>query len=220
MPKNVKSLRGMSGKRKERQSNYIDDQEETAIENIDPKNEHTREQHDAAVALASSHGALRRLADIAHYMNPSFVYDISIVEADYGGEIEREKEIRRLKEALSALTHSKCEETEQLRRENKKIKDEQEACDQQRTIYQTKREDLEAEHREAEARREEEYRKMTRDDKARTQKYITAKEAEIEQEWARKFAEMEKRLGGLSTTNQDLRQTLSELQAKLERKKT
>ena len=197
----------------------MEDQEAKAVESIELSREYTNGAYDPAMALASSHGALQRLADIAQYLHSSFIYDISLVEGDYGEEIDREKKIRSLEDALNTLDHTKFEETEGLRRENEELKARQDACNQEREKFQTMKTDLEAANAEAEARREEEYQQMLLEEKARTQEQIEAKEVEIESGWSNKIAELEKTNRKLLTTNQELEKDVSQIQQKLEKKK-
>jgi len=219
MPKRMNGVHGGSTKRKDITSNEAKDQELRSPNSLDPSHSNTEGPRNPAAVLASSNGALQRLADIAQYFESSFTYDINVVEGAYGTEMDRENEIQRLNETVETLTYVKSEEMDNLRRENEELKAGQEACERERETCQTMGAELEARHAKAEAGREEEYKRKLQDEKAKFQKSMRAKKAEIEAESKEKVEELEKQNKKLSTTNEELKQRLSKAENRLETKK-
>ena len=206
--------RGTTSDRKRR------DLEATSIDSLD-FNSHGNSDafQNSVTVLASSNGALQRLAGIAQYFETSFTHDISIVEGTHGADIDRENEIHRLNEALQILTHIKSEETENLLRENDRLKAGQEACEREREKCQTMQAELEARHVEAEADREKEYEHKLQEEKSKAQKQMKARRAEMEAGNKQRVQSLESENEKLSMTNEDLKQRLIEAQEKLQKKK-
>ena len=219
MPKRTNGVRSGSTKHRDMTSGEAKDQELRSPNSLDHSHSNTEGPRNPAAVLASSNGALQRLADIVQYFESSFIWDINVVEGAYGTEIDRENKIQRLNETLETLTHVKSEEMDNLRRENEELRAGQEACERERKICQTMEAELEARHAEAEAGREEEYKRKLQDEKARFQKSMRAKKAEIEAESKQKVEQLEKQNKNLSATNEELEQRLSKAENKLETKK-
>lgn len=221
MPKRTNGVRGGSTKRGDITLDETKDHELRSTNSLDPSHGSIEgPPHPAAAVLASSSGALQRLADIAQYLESSFNYDINMVEDSYGAEMGRENEIRRLNQALKTLTYVKNEEMDNFRRENEVLKAGYEACERERETCQTIQAELRARHSKAEADREEVYKQKLQDEKAKRQKYVKTKTAEIEAGSKEKVDDLEKRNEQLSATNEELEQRLSDSKKKLETKKT
>ena len=220
MPKRTNGVRGGSNKRRDITSDEAKDQEPRSPNSLDLSHSNTDGAPNPAAVLASSNGALQRLAAIAQYFESSFGYDIKVVEGAYGTEIDKEDEIQRLKEALETLTLVKSEEMDNLRRENEELKAGQEACERERESCRTIETELEARHATAEADREDEYKRKLQDEKAKSQKAMRVKKAEIEAESREEVEKLYKRIEELSITNKELEHRSSKIENKLEKKKT
>ena len=122
MPKHTNGVRGGSSKRRDVTSDHKKDQELGSLNSLDFSHGNTEGPETPAVVLASSNGALQRLADITQYFESSFTHDINVVEGAYGTGIDRENEIQRLSQTLETLTYVKSEEMENLRTKIKNSK--------------------------------------------------------------------------------------------------
>lgn len=219
MPKHTNGVRSGSSKRRDVTSDQKKDQELRSLNSLDFSHGNTEGPETPAVVLASSNGALQRLADIAQYFESSFTHDINVVEGAYGTGIDRENEIQRLSQTLETLTYVKSEEMENLRHENKKLKAGQEACDLERKRCQKMQSELEARQAEAEADRQEEFERRLRDGNAKLQKQMNVMKAEIETRSKEKVRELEGQKEQLSAINEKLKQRLSAAEEKLGTKK-
>ena len=219
MPKRTNGVRGGSTKRKDITSDVAKDQELRSSNSLDLSHSNIDDPRNPAAVLASSNGALQRLANIAQYFETSFTHDIDIVDGAYGTEIDRENEIRRLNETMETLTHAKSEEVDNLRYEIEELKANQEACEKERETYQTMQAELEARQAKVEADIEEEYKQKIQNEKAKFQKSVRVKEAEIDAKNEKKVIELEKQNRNLSAANEELEQRLSKAENKLEAKK-
>lgn len=219
MPKRTNSVRGGSTKRRDVTSDEAKDQGVRSPNGLDMGHSNTEGPRNPVAVLASSNGALQRLADIAQYFESSFSYDINMVEGAYGTEMDRENKIQRLNETVETLMHVKSERMDNLHRENEELKAGQEACEREREICQTMEAELEARHAKAEADREKESERKLQDERAKIQKSMRVKKAEIEAESKEKVEELEKQNKKLSATNEELKQRLSKAENKLETKK-
>ena len=220
MPKHMNGVRGGSTKRRDITSDENRDQELRSANSVDLSYRSTEGPRNSATVLASSNGALQRLAGIAQYFESSFNQDIDELEGAYRTEMDRDNEIRRLSQTLETLAYVKSEELENLRHENRELKAGQEDCDQERKRCQTMQAELEAHHAKTEADREEEYKRKLQDEKAKFKKQIKVLKAEIEAESEEKVRELENHNGELSATNERLNQRLSAVEERLEAKKT
>ncbi|KAL8670545.1 MAG: hypothetical protein Q9168_004924 [Polycauliona sp. 1 TL-2023] len=219
MPKHQNGVRGGSSKRREITSDQTKDQEFRSPNGLDASHGDTEDPGNPAATLASCNGALQRLAGIARYFESSFNEDISMVERDYGAEMDREDEIQRLRRDVKTLTHAKDERLENLQYENEKLKAGEETCKQERARCQTIRAELEEQHIQAEAEREKEHNRKFQDEKAKLQKSMKVKKAEIEAGSRETIRELENRIENLSTANEKLKQSLSAAEEKLKDKK-
>ena len=215
MPNTPNGVRGGSSRR----SDSKKDQGPGSPNSHDLSRRDTEESQRSMAVLASSSGALQRLAYIAQYF-VSLTPEIQVVEDAYGAEIEEENEIRKLKDTVASLTHIKSKEMETLQRENKELSAERQACLQEKENCQEIQERLKAQHTIAEANRQEESDKRLQEEKNKLQKQFETKKAKLEDGINKKIQEMKDRLVKLSETNMELKQRCHEADEKLERKKT
>ena len=216
MPNPTNGVPGGSSKRSDRKK----DQESGSPSSRDLSRRNTEESQRSMAVLASSVGALQRLADIAHYFRSSSTYDMQLVEDAYGAEIKKENELRKLSETVASLTFIKSEEMKTLQDENKELLAEREACLQEKKNYQEIRKNLEAEHAIAEASRQEESNQRLQEEKAKLHKQFKMKKGELEDGINKRIQEMKDRLAKLSETNGELKQRCLEAEEKLEKKKS
>ncbi len=219
MPNHTNGPNGVSSQSRDASSNQKKQQDSRSINSLVSRRGNTEESQTPTSILASTSGALERLAGIVKFFESSYSYDVNMVEGVYGMEMDREKEIQRLTVSLETLTHLKSAETENLRHENVELKAEQEACQEERKRCQMMQVELEARHAVAEASRKEEFERDLREEKAKLQKHVKVKKAEIEAESKQKVRELEKQNEKLSTTNQKLETLLSTANEKLDTKK-
>ena len=219
MSKRMNGGRGGSSKRRDITSDHVKDQEVRSVNGIDSGHGGTEEARSQAI-LAASNGALQRLADIARYVESSFNREIDVIEGVYGADMDQEKEIRRLNEALETLTHVKSEKMENLEHENRDLKAGQEACSQEREKCRTIQAELEEQYTKAEAEREKDYKQKLQEERTKFQKSTKAMKAEIDIESKERVQELQDRIEKLSATNENLEQRLSAAKEKLEAKKT
>ncbi len=220
MPKHTNSARGGSTRRRDLTSDEKKDQEPSSSNDLVLSHRNIEGSRNSAAILASSNGAIQRLAAFTQYFESSFTSDIDMVERVHGTEVDREAGIQRLSEAVPTLSHLKSEQMENLRRENEELLNGQEACDRERNRYRTMQEELEAQYAEAEADREEKYKRKLQEEKDKTQKRIKTSKAEIEAESRERVRELEDQNAELSAMNEQLKQRLSGIEKKLEAKKT
>ena len=93
--------------------------------------------------------------------------------------MDREAEIQKLNEAVETLSYLKSEQIGNLRPENEKLLNGQEACDRERNRCRAMQEELEAQYAEAETDREEKYKRKLQEEKDKTQRRIKTSKAEI-----------------------------------------
>ena len=204
MPKRTNSARGGSIRRRDIVSDEARDEELRSYNSLDLSHSNIEGPRNPAAVLASSSGALQRLAHIAQYFGSSFIHDINVVEGAYGTEIDTETEIRESNETVETMTHVKNEEMENLRYENGELRASQEACEGEREKYQTMNAELEVQYTTAGADREKDYKQKLQNEKIKFQKSIRAKEAEIEAEYKGKVDDLEKQNGQLSAVKEEL----------------
>ena len=178
----------------------------------------TKEPENPIALLAHSSGAIQRLADVAQYFR-SFTHDVKVVEEDYGDEIDNVTEIRRLKETVEVLTHSKSEEMERLRHQNEELLAEKRSYQEDKKQGLEMKEKLETHYALLDATRQEESKKKLQDEKIKLHKQVNTKKAEFEEEVKQKFREVEEKHVQLSATNAELKQRSLEAEEKLEKKK-
>lgn len=219
MPKRTKGVRDGSIKHRDMSSDEARDQELRRPNSPDLSQSIIDDSRTPAAILASSHGALQRLADIVQYFQSSFIYDISMIEEDYRTEIDRQKEIRRLNDTIETLTRMKNENMNKLRRENEELQVNQEASQKEKKTYQEMKEELKAQHITAEAEREKDYGQNLQDEKVKLHKILKTKKAEIEAESEKRVNELKKQSEKLFKKNQELIQRLSKVESKLKQKK-
>jgi len=227
MPKRSNGFNGVPSKRREAASDQNTDKESRSNNSRDYSYVNDDELPNPIAILATTSGALQRLANIAQYFESSFNHDVNAVEGAYREEMDREHEIRRLTESLETLTYVKSEEMENLRYENEKLRAEQEDCREERKRYHTMQAELEVQNAAAEIGREELYKRRLQEEKEKSQKQMKVKRAEIEagnkkkvQELDKQNQELEKQKEELAATNEDLKMLLSAAKGKLETKKT
>ena len=213
MQKDMESSRGPSSKRR----NKIQDQQSLESRSFDRSDSNrgyqNGDQHPASV-LASLRGPLERLANIAKCVE-NFLPEMAAIEADYGGEIDRETEIEKLNHTVEKLTLSKGEELKSLERENASLKAGQEACRQEKEKFQTAQDELRSRSDKNDARREQEHKKRLEEDKIKTQKHIETKTAELEAEIKAKVRDAQNESKKLRIENEDLKKSLSEVSEEL-----
>ena len=220
MPKDTNLSRNASAKRRSKVSDQQNDHESRSLESHALGHGYSNGSQNPVVVLASSRDALQRLADIAQYLQSSFLSDIDVVEGDHGTDIDKENEIQRLNQAIETLTYSKSEEMENLKRELAGLKAGEEACRQETEKYKVMEAELQAEHAKAEEERKHEYDRKQQEDKIKAQKQMKVKRAEMEAEIKQKVRELENENQDLSVQNKQLKQDLSAAQDKLKTKKT
>ncbi len=219
MPNPTNGVRGGSSKRRTTPSDQTKDQQFGSFNSPDLSRGDNEQPQTPAAVLASSNGALQRLAGIAQYFESSFGHDINMVEGAYGIEMEKENEVKRLNQTVETLTHIKSKEMENLRHENTELKAGQEACDWERKRCQEMKEELIAQHDEAEASRQEENKRKLQEEKAKLQKHVKVIKAEIEEEHKHRVRKVEDHNEQLSAMNKELEQRSSAAEEKLEMKK-
>lgn len=220
MPKRSNGFNGVPSKRREAASDQNTDKESRSNNSRDYSYVNDDELPNPIAILATTSGALQRLANIAQYFESSFNHDVNAVEGAYREEMDREHEIRRLTESLETLTYVKSEEMENLRYENEKLRAEQEDCREERKRYLTMQAELEVQNAAAEIGREELYKRRLQEEKEKSQKQMKVKRAEIEAGNKKKVQELEEHKEELAATNEDLKMLLSAAKGKLETKKT
>jgi len=220
MPKRSNGFNGVPSKRREAASDQNTDKESRSNNSRDYSYVNDDELPNPIAILATTSGALQRLANIAQYFESSFNHDVNAVEGAYREEMDREHEIRRLTESLETLTYVKSEEMENLRYENEKLGAEQEDCTEERKRYHTMQAELEVQNAAAEIGREELYKRKLQEEKEKSQKQMKVKRAEIEAGNKKKVQELEEHKEELAATNEDLKMLLSAAKGKLETKKT
>jgi len=220
MPKRSNGFNGVPSKRREAASDQNTEKESRSNNSRDYSYVNDDELPNPTAILATTSGALQRLANIAQYFESSFNHDVNVVEGAYREEMDREHEIRRLTESLETLTYVKSEEMENLRYENEKLGAEQEDCTEERKRYHTMQAELEVQNAAAEIGREELYKRKLQEEKEKSQKQMKVKRAEIEAGNKKKFQELEEHKAELAATNENLKMLLSAAKGKLETKKT
>ncbi len=220
MPKRSNGFNGVPSKRREAASDQNTEKESRSNNSHDYSYVNDDELPNPTAIIATTSGALQRLANIAQYFESSFNHDVNVVEVAYREEMDREHEIRRLTESLETLTYVKSEEMENLRYENEKLRAEQEDCREERKRYLTMQAELEVQNAAAEIGREELYKRKLQEEKEKSQKQMKVKRAEIEAGNKKKVQELEEHKEELAATNEDLKMLLSAAKGKLETKKT
>lgn len=203
-----------------RRSDHKRDQEPGSPNSNDLSRRNTEESQKSIAVLASSGGALQRLADIAQYFESSFTHDMEVVEDAYGPEIEKENELRKLSDTVASLTSFKSEEMQTLQHKNKELLAEREACRQEKENCQEIQKNLEAQNAIAEASRQEESNQRLQEEKTKLHKQFKKMKAELEEGINKKLQEVKDKHAKLSAINVDLKQCCLEAEEKLERKKT
>ena len=206
MPRHTNGVRSGSSKRST--SDQTREQESRPVNGLDVSHSGSEESQNPAAILASCNGPLQRLANIARYFELSFSQDITIVEGDYGPEMDRENEIQKLRGVVKTLIHAKDERLEEVQHELKELKAGEEDCNRKRETYQMRRTELEEQHTRNEAEKEKEYRQ-------KLQKSVRVIEAESKE----KTQELGNKIASLSTANKNLEQSLSAAEEKLKNKK-
>ena len=216
MQKDADNARAPSSKRRNKSQDQ-QNQEPRVIDRLGSNRGYQNGDHPANV-LASSRDALERLASIAKCIE-TFIPEMNTIEADYGGEIDREKKIQKLSDTVETLTTSKHEELEGLRRENTSLKAEQEACRQEKENYQKIQAELRSRSDEIEARRKQEHETKLQEDKIKSQKQMDARKAELEAEIKTKVRDAENQSKKLSGEKDELKKSLSEAREELKTEK-
>ena len=216
MPNSANGVRGGPSKR----SDLKKEQEPGSVNSRDSSRRNTEEPPGSIALLASSSGALQRLADIAQYFSYSFTHDINVVEEAYGDGIQKENSIRTLRETVETLTHVKSKELETLQRENEVLLTERAACQEEKKRYQEKQEKLKAQNTKAEASRQEESRRKLQAEILKFHKQSETEKAKIEEQSNKKAEELKEENVKLTANNAELKQLCLTAEDKLEKKKT
>ncbi len=209
MPRHTNGVRSGSSKRST--SNQTGEPDFRPVNSLDVSHSDSEEPQKAAARLASYNGSLQRLANIAQHL-ASFSQDIAIVEGEYGPEMDRENEIKRLNGVVETLTFARNEQLQDLQQEIEELRASEEDCNRERERFQTMRTELEEQHIQKEAEIEKEY-------KQKSQKLVRAKIAEIEAVSKEKTEELQNQVTSLSATTKNLEQSLSTAEEKLKNKK-
>ena len=167
-----------------------------------------------ASILASSRGPLERLAHLARIIE-TFTPEISAIETEFGGELDREKDIERLNHTVETLTSSKGAELERLKRENISLKAEQEACKKEKEKCQTIEAELRFKSEETDARRKQEHEKKVQEDEVKSQKQLDARRAELEAKIKAEVRDAENKSKKLSAEKKKLSAEKDELKTSL-----
>ena len=217
MPNHTNGVRGGPSKRSDQKKNP----ESSSFDSQDPSRRRNIEEPRHSIdVLACSSEALQRLVDLTHYFrSPSFAHDMQMIEDEYGAEIAQENTIRKLNETVESLAHVKSEETEKLRRDNKRLMDEREDCQQEKKKCLEIQKKLEDQYDLAEASRKKENEQILQDEKVKADKELKTKKAKLEDDHKKKGRELDERLSKLLAENVTLKQRCKEAQDKLEKKK-
>lgn len=221
MPKDVDGARAPA-KQKNKAGDRQRDQEVGSQEGGYTMNGALAGRPKSADTLAGSSRALQRLADVAHYFqtSASLTDDVEEIEKACKGEIGKDKEIRRLQDVVATLTHTKTEETENLRLENEKLKEREALCENERAKCKALQAEVEARLATHKAKMEEEMNSKLREQKSRSQKQIDNRKTEIENNSKKQLQTLEDQIKELSAAKVELEGQLSEAKEKLEKKKT
>ena len=204
MPNSTKGVRSGSSKRSDqRQNGNLD-----SPTRRDLSRRTTDEPKDPFHVLGRSSAVLRQLARLAQYCE-AFTDDIQAVEDACGTEIEKQDRIRILNETVETLTHSKSEEMEKLRLQNKGLLAEQAACQEAKKESLEIKEKLKAYYAKVDADRQEEGRQKVQEEKAK-----------FEEEAKKKVEEWKNKHAKLSGTNMELVKRCSVAEENLKTKKT
>ena len=216
MPNPTNGVRGGSSKRSDHKKNL----EASSFDSQGSSRRTIEEPQNSIDVLAHSSDALQRLANIAQYFgSPPFTHDMQMVEDDYGAEISKENTIRKLKETVESLAHIKSEETDKLRQDYERLLDEREDCQQQKKKALEIQKKVEDQHALAEASRKKESEQKLQDEKAKLHNISKAKKVELEDEYSKKFRDLDEKCVKLSAANAKLEQRFSEAEQTLEKKK-
>lgn len=216
MPNTPNGVRGGQSKRSDQKKN----QETGSLNGHDLSRRNTEEPPNPIAVIASSGGALQRLADFARFFSSdSVTYDMHVVEDVYGPEIEKENTIRKLTETVELLTHFKSEVTEKLRNENQELLAGREHWQQETKKCQDIREKLEAENAIAEAGRQKESERKVKEEKTQLEKALKTRQTEYEDEFNKKIRKVENDLAKVSSMNTGLQQRYKEVEEKAKKEK-
>ena len=192
-------------RRKVKASSQSQDYEDRSNDSLDIIHGNLDDTLKPAVVLGSSERALQRLADVSRLLASSSIHqDLNDVEAIHGKAIENDKEIRKLKEVVKALTDIRDGQMEILRQENAELKSGEAACKQEKEKCRTIQAELKAQQEVSDSKQKEEYEKRLQKEKNKIQKYIDVKKAELEAGNRSKLQEFEKQIQELSTANKAL----------------
>lgn len=174
-------------------------------------------RQDPAITLASSREVFQRLANLALYVescNP----DVDAVEEQYGTEIDKEVMIKRLKDAIDEITHSKSQELQNLKEENEKLKAGEDDCQKQVVRCRTMQAEIQVQNDEAEKERESRYERKLQVERIRVEKQITAEKSKLEAAIKEKVQKLEKANKEMLDHKDKLKKDLATTQQKLEEK--
>lgn len=214
MPNTPNGVRGGQSKRSDQKKN----QETGSLNGHDLSGGNSEEPPDPIAVIASSGGALQRLANVAKYFN-TFTFEMHEVEDAYRPEIEKENTVRRLTETVELLTHFKSEEMEKLRHENQELLAGREQCEKETKKCQEIRQKIEAENTLAEAGRQKESQRKVKEEKTQLEKAMKTKQAEYEDEFNKKIRKVENDLAKVSSMNTELKKSYKEVEEKLKKDK-
>ena len=215
MPNTTNGVRGGPSKRSDQKRNL----ESKSLDGQDPSRGDIEKFQNSVDMLAHSSGAIMRLAKTAAYFQSQHTDDMQIIEDDYGTEIAQEDTIRKLKEMVDFLKHSRSEEMDNLRQENTRLMAGQEKCQQEIQKALDIQKKVEDQHALAEASRKKESEQKLQEEKNKVNKALRTKKAEMEEEYKKKGRELDEKMSKLLAANVELKQRCKEGEEKLETKK-
>lgn len=221
MPNSTNGVRGGPSKRSDQKKNL----ESSSFDSQDPSRRDLEELRNSIDMIGNCSMAINRVADIAQlFISSSFARDLQTIEDELGAEIAKENTIRELKQTVESLAHVKSEETKKLQQDYKRLTDEQVKCQRETEKALDMQKKVEGQLALAEASMKKESEHKLQDERTKLQKSVKLKKAELEDEYSRKFQDLDEKCVKLSATNAELEkrcskadQTLKVLQKRFER---
>lgn len=217
MPKDSSSSRGTSAKGRSKASEQHRDQDPRLANGFGNGADNADGGQDPAVVLASSRGAFQRLANLALYVESCYS-DVDAVEKQHGTEIDKEVIIKRLKDAIEEITHSKSQELEKLKLENARLEAGEDDCQKQVVRCRTLQVETQVQNDKAEKERESRYERKLQDERTRVEKQMKAEKSKMEAAIKEKVQKLEQESKEMLDHNDKLKKDLATTQQKLEEK--
>jgi len=217
MPKDSSNSRGTSAKGRSKASEQHRDQDPHLANGVGNSADNADGGQDPAVVLASSRQVFQRLANLALYVESCYL-DVDAVEEQYGTEIEKEVIIKRLKDVIEEITHSKSQELEKMKQENVKLKAGEDDCQKQAVRCRTMQAELQVQNDQAEQERESRYERKLQDERTRAEKQMKAEKSKMEAAIKEKVQKLEQESKKMLDHNDKLKKDLTAGQQKLEEK--